>query len=117
MLEMIRAKARQEDIANIVPVQGEIDGIPLPDESVDAVIASLVLHEIQPLAPTLNQLKRVLKDDGYLVCVELEPKGESTHKAPRITSAGMEQAIIDAGMHITNKFSPTDSLYVLIAQK
>lgn len=117
MLKMIRSKAELENISNIMPVQGEIDGIPLPDASIDVVIASLVLHEIQPLAPTLKQLKNVLKKDGYLVCVELEPKGASNHNAPRINLAGMEQEITDAGLRITQKHFPAESLYVLIAKK
>lgn len=117
MLEIINSKAKQEHITNIVPIHGGNADLPLPDASIDVVIASLVLHEIQPLAATLNQIQQVLKEDGYLICVEFEPKGDSTHKAPRISSAGMEQEITDAGLRITQKFFPTESLYVLIAQK
>lgn len=117
MLEMIRSKAQQENITNIVPIQGHSDKIPLPDASIDVVIASLVLHEIQPIAPTLTQLKNVLKEGGYLICVELEPKAGPGQHAPRITMAGMEQAITDAGLRITEKHFPAESLYVLIAQK
>ncbi|MDN7228219.1 class I SAM-dependent methyltransferase [Planococcus sp. N064] len=117
MLEMIRSKAQQKNITNIVPIQGRTDKIPLVDASIDVVIASLVLHEIQPLAPTLTQLKNVLKEGGHLICVELEPKAGPGQHAPRITLAGMEQAITDAGLRITEKYFPAESLYVLIAQK
>lgn len=117
MLEIIRSKAEQEHIPNIVLLRAEGNEIPLADASIDAAIASLVLHEINPLAPVLEQISRVLKSGGHLVCVELEPKGESDHKAPRISSAGMEQAIQKAGLQITRKFFPAASLYVLIAQK
>jgi ubiquinone/menaquinone biosynthesis C-methylase UbiE len=117
MLEIIRAKALQEHITNIVPVHGGSAGLPVPEASIDVVIASLVLHEINPLAPILTQIKHVLKEGGYLACIELEPKGQSTHKAPRISLAGMEQAITEAGLRITEKIFPTESLYVLIAQK
>ncbi|MCP2034509.1 ubiquinone/menaquinone biosynthesis C-methylase UbiE [Planomicrobium sp. HSC-17F08] len=117
MLEMIRSKALKENLSNVITVQGLHDEIPLPDKTIDVVIASLVLHEIQPLLPTLMQLKDVLKEDGYLVCVELEPKGGSNRNAPRINLAGMEQALTDAGLRITEKHFPSDSLYILIAQK
>lgn len=117
MLEIIKSKAQQKQLTNIVPVQGKIGELPLSEGSIDVVIASLVLHEINPLAETLNQIKNVLKEDGYLICVELEPKGHSAHKAPRISSEGMEQEIIDAGLRITEKLFPAESLYVLIAQK
>lgn len=117
MLEMISQKAAEEGLTNIVPLLGGNIAIPLPDASIDVVIASLVLHEIHPLAATLTQIKDVLKGDGYLVVIELEPKGQSAHKAPRISLAGMEQELERAGLHMTEKFFPAESLYVLIAQK
>lgn len=116
MLDIIGAKALEEHITNIVPLHAGSDGIPLPEASIDLVIASLVLHEINPLAPILDAIRKVLKEDGFLVCIELEPKSEPLHKAPRITAAGMEEALTAAGLRITEKFFPAASLYVLIAQ-
>lgn len=117
MLDIIASKAMEENITNIRPLHAGSDGIPLPDASADLVIASLVLHEIKPLAPTLDAIRNVLKKGGYLVCIELQPKGEPLHAAPRITAAGMEEAITTAGLRITEKFFPAASLYVMIAQK
>ncbi|MBG9811149.1 SAM-dependent methlyltransferase [Bacillus endophyticus] len=116
MLEIINEKALEEQLTNIVPVQGSMEALPLPDGSIDVIIASLVLHEIQPLAPLLQQMKKGLKKEGYLVCLELEPKG-SSEKAPRITLAGMEQEMTEAGFQVTQTFLPAKSLYMLIAQK
>lgn len=113
MLDMIMSKALQEDIQNIVP----LDSFTLPDASIDVTIASLVLHEIKPLDQTLRQIKDALKEGGYLLCVELEPKGEAKPEGPRISAAGMEQAIADAGLKVIEKLSLSESLYVLIAQK
>lgn len=117
MLDVIKAKALREDVLNIIPVQTDGAEIPLPDESVDLVIASLVLHEIKPLDQTLAQIKNVMKDGGHLICIELEPKGASSHKAPRITLAGMEQEMEDAGFRVVEKLFPSESLYILIARK
>lgn len=116
MLEIINKKALEEQLRNIVPVQGSMEALPLPDGSIDIIIASLVLHEIQPLAPLLQQMKNILKKEGYLVCLELEPK-DSSEKAPRITLEGMEREMIEAGFKITEKFFPAESLYMLVAQK
>ncbi|MCK1996044.1 Methyltransferase domain-containing protein [Paenisporosarcina quisquiliarum] len=115
MLEIINEKALEEQLSNIVSVQGSMEALCLPEGSIDIIIASLVLHEIQPLAPLLRQMKKVLKKEGYLICLELEPKG-SSKKAPRITMEGMEQELKEAGFQITEKFFPTESLYMLIAQ-
>ena len=116
MLEIINEKALEEQLRNIVPVQGSMEALPLPVGSIDIIIASLVLHEIQPLAPLLQQMKNILKKEGYLVCLELEPKN-SSEKAPRITLEGMEREMIEAGFKITEKFFPAESLYMLVAQK
>ncbi|WP_088103035.1 class I SAM-dependent methyltransferase [Halalkalibacter urbisdiaboli] len=116
MLEIIKEKALEEKLTNIVPVQGSMEALLLPDGSIDMIIASLVLHEIQPLAPLLQQMKNVLKKEGYLICLELEPKG-SSEKAPRITLEGMEREMKEAGFQVTEKFFPAESLYMLVAQK
>ncbi|KIL51628.1 hypothetical protein KP77_11400 [Jeotgalibacillus alimentarius] len=116
MLEMINIKAVKEQLLNIVPVEGSIEALPLPAESIDVVIVSLVLHEIKPLGPLLEQIKNTLKKDGYLVCLELEPK-QSAGNAPRVTLEGMKQEMIEAGFDIKEVFFPTESLYLLIAQK
>ena len=116
MLEIINEKALKEKLTNIVLVQGSMEELPLSDGSIDLIIASLVLHEIQPLAPLLHQMKNVLKKEGYLICLELQPKG-SSEKAPRITLEGMEQEMKEAGFHVTEKFFPAKSLYILVSQK
>lgn len=115
MLEIINEKALAEQLRNIVPVQGSMEALPLPEGSIDIIIASLVLHEIQPLAPLLQQMKNLLKKEGYLICLELEPKG-SSKKAPRITLEGMEREMKEAGFQITEKYFPAKSLYMLVAQ-
>lgn len=116
MLEIINEKALEEKVTNIVPVQGSMDALPLPDGSIDIIIASLVLHEIQPLAPLLQQMNNILKKEGYLICLELQPKGNS-EKAPRITMEGMEREMKKAGFQVKEKFFPAESLYMLVAQK
>jgi ubiquinone/menaquinone biosynthesis C-methylase UbiE len=116
MLEIINEKALKEQLTNIVPVEGSMEAIPLPDGSIDMIIASLVLHEIQPLAPLLQQMRNVLKKEGYLICLELEPIG-SSEKAPRITLEGMVREMKEAGFQVMEKFFPSEALYMLVAQK
>ncbi|MGD6876085.1 class I SAM-dependent methyltransferase [Bacillus infantis] len=115
MLEIINEKALEEQVTNIVPVLGSMEALP-SNSSIDIIIASLVLHEIQPLAPLLEQMKNVLKKEGYLICLELEPK-KSSGKAPRISMEGMEREMKEAGFTVTEKSFPASSLYMLIAQR
>ncbi|WP_245976879.1 class I SAM-dependent methyltransferase [Oceanobacillus arenosus] len=116
MLEIIKEKALEERLTNIVPVQGSMEALSLPDGSIDIIIASLVLHEIQPLSPLLQQMKNVLKIEGYLICLELEANG-SSEKVPRITLEEVELEMKEAGFQVMEKFSPAESLYLLVAQK
>ncbi|WP_405098038.1 class I SAM-dependent methyltransferase [Oceanobacillus sp. FSL H7-0719] len=116
MLEIIKEKALKEQLTNIVPVQERIEELSLPDGTIDMIIASLVLHEIQPLGLLLQQMREILKKEGYLICLELEPKG-SSDKGPRITLEGIEREMKDAGFQVTEKYFPAESLYMLIAQK
>lgn len=115
MLEIIKEKALKEQLANIIPIKGstrELSSL----GTVDVIIASLVMHEIQPLGPMLQQLRNVLKKDGYFICLELKPKGGSD-SGPRITLDGMEREMKEAGFQITEKYFPSESLYMLVAQK
>lgn len=117
MLEIINAKAHDEQLTNIQTIQGNTDTIPLPNDSIDIVLASLVLHEVKPLTTTLQQINEVLKEGGYFVCVEIEAKEVSIDGPPRIPSQIMEEELLKAGFNITKKLSPSESIYVFIAQK
>lgn len=120
MLGVIDTKAKAETLHNIQLMQGDINGIPLKDQSVDVVLASLILHEVDPLSPVLRELRRVLKTGGYLLCMEYE-KEESTVKGPpmhiRISSAEMETELISAGFQIAQKVFPQESIYIITAHK
>nr|WP_139365941.1 class I SAM-dependent methyltransferase [Sporosarcina newyorkensis] len=116
MLAIIKEKSLKEQLSNIVPVQGSMEELPSPEGTIDMIIASLILHEIQPLGPLLQQMRNVLKKEGHLICLELEPKG-SSDKGPRITLEGMEREMKEAGFQVTEKYFPSESLYMLVAQR
>jgi len=120
MLEVIDSRAQDKNITNIQLVKGSIENIPLSDDSIDIVLASVVLHEVKSLSETLQQIKRVLKKGGCFLCIEFE-KIESLVFGPpmneRIPSSVMEQEIINAGFSVTQKLFPRDFLYTFIAEK
>ena len=118
MLDVLESKTAAANISNIKLVQGRTDSIPLPDDSIDIVLASLILHEVQPLSETIQQIKRVLKKGGQFLCLEYEKTEGSTDGPPmhiRIPSSVMEQELINAGFMITRKEFSEDSLYVVTA--
>ncbi len=117
MLQIAYSKATNDGLENVRTIQGEMKDVPLSANSIDIVLASLVLHEIKPLSETLQLINQVLKVKGYLACVELEEGENPNHNHPRISSSKMEQELNKAGFEVIKKFYPTDSIYVLIAQK
>lgn len=120
MLNVIHSKAISENITNIQLLQGGLAPIPMADNSVDVVLASLILHEVGPLSPVLGQMYRVLKVGGYFLCVEYE-KDESAVEGPpmhiRIPSAEMEKELISAGFIIEQKRFIKETIYIITARK
>lgn len=116
MLELISAKAQAAAIENIELLAGELTDAALAKDSLDIILASLVLHEITPLVPVLENMHSLLTAGGHLIAIELEPK-TGGQKAPRLTSSGLEQQLSAAGFEVVKKFFPAESLYVLVARK
>lgn len=54
----------------IFPVVGSFDEIKLPNESVDFIIDVGSLHHSEDRHKTFQELYRILKIDGYLICVD-----------------------------------------------
>ncbi|WP_082232047.1 class I SAM-dependent methyltransferase [Halobacillus massiliensis] len=116
ILEILKSKVREAELENIQTFQGEMKDLTL-ENSIDIVIASLVLHEIKDLPDTLQLIHQVLKANGAFACVELEDGQDQTHNHPRISSEKMEQQLNKAGFEVTKKLYPAESIYVLIALK
>jgi len=119
MLDALKERVNNQALENVQYVEGVIEEIPLKDSIADHVIASFVLHEVEPLSKGLQEIYRSLKGNGTCFCLEWEKK-ESDQGPPlhhRIHSTDMEEAMKKEGFKIINKFFPTDQHYILIAQK
>ncbi|QQE79807.1 class I SAM-dependent methyltransferase [Alicyclobacillus sp. SO9] len=119
MLEALKENVQTQNVSNVVPMTGAIENIPLEDDTADLIIASLVLHSVNPISDGLQEIRRVLKDGGKLLCLDWEPK-ESPMGPPlevRVSSSNMEEALQKAGFGITKRLFPEEFLYVLVAAK
>jgi ubiquinone/menaquinone biosynthesis C-methylase UbiE len=120
MLEVLKIRADEQGLSNVRPTIGVIEDIPLQDSVADVVIASLVLHEADPLSKGLQEIHRVLKATGRLLCLDWEPR-ESPQMGPplevRISSSDMEKALNEAGLTVTNRLFPAEFLYIFVAEK
>jgi arsenite methyltransferase len=66
MLEVARANAREAGAVNAEFLQGHIEAIPLPDQSVDVIISSCVINLSGDKAVMLAESFRVLRPGGRL---------------------------------------------------
>ena len=54
-------------------VEGGAENIPLPDEYFDKVVASVSFHHFPNQDAGLEEMKRVLKSDGTMIIIEIDP--------------------------------------------
>ncbi len=119
MLEELKQRKDTAGVKNIELVQGTIENVPLDDKLADVVIASLVLHEVEPLEQGIQEIHRLLKPGGKLLCIDWEavdsPMGPPLHV--RIASDKMSAALESQGFSISARHVPAPALYTLVAQK
>jgi arsenite methyltransferase len=71
MLERTAAAAAEAGLANVEPLEGDIEAIPLPDASVDHVISNGVINLVPRKARVLAECARVLRPGGRLTVSDL----------------------------------------------
>ena len=71
MLARTARAAAEAGLDNVEVVEGELEAIPLPDESVDHVVSNGVLNLSPRKARALAECARVLRPDGRLTVADL----------------------------------------------
>ncbi len=77
MLEVARANLERLDIDNAELREADVSSLTLPDDSVDAAVANMVLHHAQDPAAMLVEMARVTRPLG----------ADSDHPQPRAMSS------------------------------
>lgn len=119
MLSVLRDRVTSQGLTNVQLIEGPIEDVPMEDEVVDYVIASMVLHEVEPLSKGLQEVGRLLKKGGTCLCVEWE-KVETDQGPPlnhRIHSKTMKDKLEQFGFKNICISFPSPEIYTITFEK
>ncbi len=103
MLDQLQQRARAKGFTNITTVEGEIEKLPLPDQSHDVVVMSQALHHAEEPLRALKEARRILLRGGRLLVIDLLAHNEEwvreklEHVHLGFTEHELEKLLADSG--------------------
>lgn len=120
MLRIIEDKANSKGLNNIELLQEYMENLNIENDSIDFVMASLILHELKSLEDSLIKIHEVLKMGGHLLCLEYEKDDLIVEGPPmsiRIPSKELEKTLASIGFKVVKYNKINDAIYTILAVK
>lgn len=74
------ARKRLGDIGNVTFIRGDLESLPLKDNSVDAVVCVLVLHHLGEPEHALREMARIVRPGGAVLVVDMIEHGREEYR-------------------------------------
>ena len=121
-LEIIRSKAREQRLVNIEVLRANLDhkeGSHLKSDSVDLVIISNILFQMENKKHLAEEAYRILKPSGRVVLIEWdeEKKSFGPPLAHRVNRRDAEEIFLKIGFNFEKEFAAGENHYGLILKK
>jgi ubiquinone/menaquinone biosynthesis C-methylase UbiE len=70
MIDWTQRRAREASLTNVTTILASAESIPLPSESLDAILMANVLHDVPEQVHILREVQRLLKPGGVYFLIE-----------------------------------------------
>lgn len=122
MLEIIRSKARLENLLNIEVIWADLEingSTKLRDETIDAVIISNILFQIENKQALIKEAVRILKKGGRLLVVEWNENAGIGGPLPaqRVRQEEAKRLFEEEKLVFAEEFNAGDQHYGLLFRK
>ncbi len=109
MVDFTTQRANEAGLTNILGVVASATDLPLADKSVDAVLMSMVFHDIPEQSAILSEVRRVLVPAGTLYLVEWDKVGTRSGPPMEIRLRPEElQGILESAGFVVREITHSD---------
>ncbi len=117
-LSALRAKTKLEKIINVETILADVEkGVDIFEESLDLVLMTNLLFEVDDKKKVLEEGKRLLKKGGRVLVVDWKKDAPLGPKAGRISAEEVKEIALDLNLRIEKEFEAGIYHYGLILAK